>query len=105
VSNVTEDSQIRSVEDSLLRRFDGVVSHATVHAEVEASRERFRDARIRTSSQSWFNATQLAGCAHCRTRLAEHDRWVKSCAVDAWPSRSDPVERHLRNRRQVAYRA
>jgi hypothetical protein len=45
---VTEDSQVRSIEDSLLRRFDGVVPQATVHAEVEASRAHFRDARIRT---------------------------------------------------------
>jgi hypothetical protein len=48
VLQVTEESQIRSVEDSLLRRFDGMVPQAKVHAEVEASRALFRDARIRT---------------------------------------------------------
>lgn len=45
---VTEESQIRGVEDSLVRRFDGRVPHARVHAEVEATRLLFRDARIRT---------------------------------------------------------
>jgi hypothetical protein len=45
---VTEDSQIRSVEDSLLRKFDGRLSEEMVHAEVEATRAMFRDARIRT---------------------------------------------------------
>jgi hypothetical protein len=48
VLQVTEESQIRSIEDSLLRRFDGMVPQARVHAEVEASRAMFRDARIRT---------------------------------------------------------
>ena len=45
---VTEESQIRSIEASLLRRYDGEVPKATIHAEVEASRAHFRDARIRT---------------------------------------------------------
>jgi hypothetical protein len=44
----TEESQIRSVEDALVRRFDGRVPAATVHAEVKASRELFDDARIRS---------------------------------------------------------
>jgi hypothetical protein len=45
---VTEDSQIQSVEESLIRRFDGRVAEARVHAEVQATRELFREARIRT---------------------------------------------------------
>jgi len=45
---VTEESQIESVEDALHRRFDAIVSPAMVHAEVEATRVALRDARIRT---------------------------------------------------------
>jgi hypothetical protein len=45
---VTEESQIRSVEDALHRRFDATASPATVHAEVVATLDGFRDARIRT---------------------------------------------------------
>ncbi len=45
---VTEESQIDSVEDALHRKFDAIVSPAKVHAEVQATRNSFRDARIRT---------------------------------------------------------
>lgn len=45
---VTEESQIRSVEDALHRKFDAIASPATVHAEVVASFNTFSDARIRT---------------------------------------------------------
>ncbi len=43
----TEESQLRSIEDALLRRFEGRVPPATVRAEVRASKELFSDARIR----------------------------------------------------------
>lgn len=43
-----EESQIRSVEDSLLRRFEGRVPRTTVQSEVAATFQSFRDARIRT---------------------------------------------------------
>ena len=45
--HVTEESQIRSVEDALHRKFDAIATPATVHAEVVASLDIFRDARIR----------------------------------------------------------
>lgn len=45
---VTEESQIRSVEDALHRKFDATASPAMVHAEVVASLDVFRDARIRS---------------------------------------------------------
>ncbi len=45
---ITEQSQIDSVEDALHRKFDAIVSPAKVHAEVQATRATFRDARIRT---------------------------------------------------------
>jgi hypothetical protein len=44
----TEDSQLHSIEDALVRVFHGRVPDATIHAELEASRAHFRDARIRT---------------------------------------------------------
>jgi hypothetical protein len=44
----TEDSQLRSIEDSLQHRFEGRLPATQVHREVEASRQQFQDARIRT---------------------------------------------------------
>jgi hypothetical protein len=44
----TEDSQLHSIEDALVRAFRGRISDATIHAELEASRAHFHDARIRT---------------------------------------------------------
>ena len=45
---VTEDSQIRSVEDALLRRFDGLIPRGDRACRGRGSRAHFRDARIRT---------------------------------------------------------
>jgi hypothetical protein len=47
VLQVTEESQMRSVEEALHRRFDATASPAKVHAEVAACLDSFRDARIR----------------------------------------------------------
>ena len=44
----TEDSQLHSIEDALVRAFHGRIADATIHAELEVSRAHFRDARIRT---------------------------------------------------------
>jgi hypothetical protein len=45
---VTEESQLSSVEATLLRVYDGRLPKERIRAEFEASRARFRDARIRT---------------------------------------------------------
>lgn len=43
----TVDSQLRSVEDALLHKFEGRVPRAKICSEFEASREQFRNVRIR----------------------------------------------------------
>jgi hypothetical protein len=44
----TEDSQLHSVEDALLHKFEGRLPRAKITSEFQASQAQFRDARIRS---------------------------------------------------------
>ena len=45
---IDEGAQLRSVEEALIRRFEGQVSPDVICAEVARMRERFKSARVRT---------------------------------------------------------